>query len=72
MSHSCQLNCVTAERLNASREAIPQVTVVESGPIVLDTTAEFATPDHGAAWSSDNSPPYSPSAHTASFIIRRI
>ena len=72
VSHSCQSNCVTAERLNASRRAIPQVTVVKTGPIVLDTAAEFATPDHAAAWRSDNSPPYSPSAYTASFSVLRI
>ena len=72
VSHSCQSNCVTAERLNASRRAIPQVAVVESGPFALDTAAEFATPDLVAAWSSDNSPPYSPAAYTASFSILRI
>lgn len=72
VSPSCQLNCVTAERLNVSRGGMSQVTLVENSPIVLDTTAEFAPPDHGAAWSSDNSPPYSPSAQTASFSILRI
>jgi hypothetical protein len=72
VSHSCQSNCVTEERLNASRRAIPQVTVVESSPMVLDTSTECSTPVPAAAWSSDNSPPYSPSAHTASFSILRI
>ena len=72
VSHSCQSNCVTAERLNASRKVVPQVRVVESGPLVLDTTAEVAAPDPAAAWSSDNSPPYRPSAYTASFTILRI
>ena len=72
VSYSCQLNCVTAERLDASRRAMPQVTEVESDPVALDTAAEFAPPDHGATWSSDNSPPYSPSASTASFSVLRI
>jgi len=72
VSHSCQSNCVTAERLNASRKVVPQVTVVESGPVVLDTTTEFSAPDPAAAWSSDSSPPYRSSAYTASFTILRI
>ena len=72
VSPSCQLNCVTAECFNVSRGVFSQVTLVESGPLLLDTTAEFAPPDHGAAWSSDNSPPYSPFAQIASFSILRI
>ncbi len=72
VSHSCLSNCVTAERLNASRKFVPQVTVVESGPVVLDTTAEFAAPDPAIAWSADNGPPASPTAHGASFSILRI
>jgi len=72
VSHSCQSNCVTEERLNTPRKIVPQVTVVESGAVVLDTTADFAAPDPAAAWSSDSSPPYSPPAYSASFSILRI
>jgi len=72
VSHSCQTNCVTAERLNTSRKIVPQVTVVESGAVVLDITADFAPPDTADAWSSDTSPPYSASVYSASFSILRI
>ena len=72
VSHSCQTNCVTAERLNPSRKIVPQVTVVETGAVVLDTTADFAPPDPADAWSSDTSPPYLPSVYSASFSILRI
>jgi len=72
VSHSCQSNCVTEERLNTSRKSVPQVTVVESGAVVLDITADFAPPDPETAWSSDSGPPYSPSVYSASFSILRI
>jgi len=72
VSHACQSNCVTEERLNTSRKVVPQVTVAESGAVVLKTTAYFAAPDPAAAWSSDSSPPYSPSVYSASFSILRI
>lgn len=72
VSQSCRSTCVTAERLNVSRKVVPQVTVVESGLVVLDITAEFLMPDPASAWSSDNSPPSPRSASTASFSILRI
>jgi hypothetical protein len=72
VSHLCQTNCVAAERLNASRKIVPQVTVVESGAVVLDTAADFVRPDPATAWSSDSSPPYSTSVYSASFSILRI
>jgi hypothetical protein len=72
VSHSCQSNCVTEERLNTSRKIVPQVTVVEGDAVVLDTTADFPAPHPAAAWSSDSSPPYSPPAYSASFSILRI
>jgi hypothetical protein len=72
VSHSCQTNCAVAERLNTSRKIVPQVTVVERGAVVLDTTADFASPDPAAAWSADNGPPAPPTAHGASFSILRI
>ena len=70
MSQSCLANCVTAERLNVSRNVIPQVTVIQSGTVILDVRAEFLTPNPARAWSSDNSPP--PSVSAASFSILRI
>ncbi len=72
VSPSCQTNCFTAERLNVSRKAVPQVNAVESGAVFLDVTAKFLVPHPAAAWISDNSPPSSPSASAASFRILRI
>jgi hypothetical protein len=72
VSRSCESNCVTTERLRVPRTVVPQVTVVESGPVVPDTTAEFLMPDPANAWSSDYSPPSLPSASAASFSILRI
>src|SRR5713101_2494340 len=57
VSRSCQTNCVTAERLNVWRKVVPQVTVVQSGAVVLGTTAKFLAPDSAAAWILDGSPP---------------
>ena len=71
MSPSCQPNCVTAERLNTLREVVPQVTVIESGPVVLDAATELLAPG-AAAWSSDSGPPAPPPAYSASFNILRI
>src|SRR5713226_4415516 len=62
VSRSCQTNCVTAERLNVWRKVVPQVTVVQSGAVVLGTTAKFLAPDSAAAWILDGSPP---SPHSA-------
>jgi len=72
MSQSCQTNCVTAERLNVWRKVVPQVTVVQSGTVVLGTTAEFLAPDFMAAWGLDSGPPARPPARAASFSILRI
>jgi len=72
VSQSCEPNCVTAERLNLSRKDVPQVTVVQSGAVVLDTTAKFSTPDPAAAWGLDSGPPSPPSTYAASFSILRI
>ena len=57
ISQSCQTSCVNAERLNASREIVPQVTVVQTAAAVLDSTAEFLDPDFTAAWGLDSGPP---------------
>ena len=72
VSHSCQSNCVTAERLNVSRKVVPQVTVVQTGAVVLDATAKFLVPDPAASWILDRSSPSPPSAYAASFSILRI
>ena len=72
VSQSCRSNCVTTERLNALRKVVPQVTVIQSGTVILDAMAEFLTPDLASAESSDNSPPSSSSASAASFSILRI
>jgi hypothetical protein len=71
-SQSCQPNCVTAERLLVSRKVVPEVTAVQSGAVVLDTTAKFVTSHLAAAWSSDGDPPTPPIAYAAVFSILRV
>jgi hypothetical protein len=72
VSQSCQPNCTRAERLNVSRNVAPQVTVVQNGAVVLDTTAEFLASDPAAAWSLDSGPSFPPSEYAAPFSILRI
>jgi len=72
VSQSCQTSCVTAERLNASRKVVPQVTEVRTAAVVLDTTAEVLAPDSTAVWGLDSGPPAPLTAHAASFSILRI
>ena len=69
---SCQPNCVTAERLALSRKVVPQVTVVQTGAVVLDTRVEFLPSAPAAAWSLDSGPPILPSVYAASFSVLRI
>jgi hypothetical protein len=71
-SQSCQTNCVTSERLNVWKKAVPQVTVVQTTAVVLHAPAEFLALDFSATWSLDSGPPAPPSAHAASFSILRI
>jgi hypothetical protein len=72
MSQSCPSNCDTAERLNLSRKAVPQVTVAQTGVVVSRTAVKFVAPDPATAWSSASDPPLPPTASTASFSILRI
>ena len=72
VSQSCQTDCVTAERLDASRKVVPQVTVVETTFVVLDTTVDSVVPDFSAAWELNSGPPALPYALAASFSILRI
>jgi hypothetical protein len=72
MSQSCPSNCDTAERLNLSRKAVPQVTVAQTGVVVSHTAGKFVAPDPATAWTSDSYPPLPPTASTASFSILRI
>jgi hypothetical protein len=72
VSQSCQTSCVSAERLNASREIVPQVTAVQTAAVVLDSTADFLAPGFTAAWGLDSGPPAPPPAHAAPFSILRI
>jgi len=72
ISQSCQTSCVNAERLNASREIVPQVTVVQTAAVVLNSTIEFLAPGFTAAWGLDSGPPAPLSVHAASFSILRI
>jgi len=72
VSRSCETACVMAERLNASRKVVPQVTVVQTPAVVLDSTTEFLAPGFTAAWGLDSGPPAPLSVHAASFFILRI
>jgi len=72
VSQSCQTDCVTAERLDASRKVVPQVTVVQTTSVVPDTTADSLVPDFSAAWGLNSGPPALPYARAASFSILRI
>jgi hypothetical protein len=72
VSPLCQTNCVTAERLNAWREVVPQVTEVRSRAVVLSATAEFLALDFTAAWGFDSGPPAPSPPRIASFSILRI
>lgn len=71
-SQSCQPNCATAERLAFSRKIIPQVTVIRTGAVVLDTAAKSPVPDPAAAWILGSGPPSPTSAYAASFNVLRI
>jgi hypothetical protein len=72
MSHSCETNCVTAERLNVWREVVPQVTVVRSSTVALGPTTKSLAPDFTVAWGLDSGPPARTPARAASFSILRI
>jgi hypothetical protein len=60
------------ERLNTSRKIVPQVTVVQTGAVVLDASLKYLDRDLESAWSLDSGPPSFPSALAASFSILRI
>jgi hypothetical protein len=72
VSRACQTDCVTAERLDASRKVVPQVTAVQTASVVLDTTADALAPDFSATWGLNSGPPAFPYARAASFSILRI
>jgi len=71
-AHSCQADCAVAERLNTSRKIVPQVTVVQTGTVVLDASPKCLDRDVESAWSLDSGPPSFPSGYSASYSILRI
>jgi hypothetical protein len=71
-AQSCRTDCAAAERLNTSRKIVPQVTVVQTGAIVLDASPKCLDRDLESTGSLDSGPPSFPSAHAASFGILRI
>jgi len=71
-SQSCQTTCIPADRLNAWRKILPQVTVVQTGTVVLGTAKKFPVPDSAAACIFDGSPPSPHPAFSASFTVLRI
>jgi hypothetical protein len=71
-AQSCQTDCAAAERVNIPRKVVPQVTVVQTGGIVLGTTSKLLAPHLESACSLDSGPPFLPSAYTGSYSILRI
>src|SRR4029077_6247189 len=71
-AQSCQADCAVVEQLNISRKVVPQVTVVQTGAVVLDATSKFFAPHLEGAWSLDSGPPPFPSADTSSYSVLRI
>jgi hypothetical protein len=71
-AQSCQTDCAVVEQLNISRKVVPQVTVVQTGAVVLTATSKFFTPHLEGAWSLDSGPPPFPSADTSSYSVLRI
>ena len=71
-AQSCQTDCAVVEQLNISRKVLPQVTVVQTGAVVLDVTSKFFAPHLEGAWSLDSGPPPFPSADTSSYSVLRI
>jgi hypothetical protein len=69
---SCRTNCVVAERQNIARKVVPQVTVVQTGALILDASPKSLDRDLETAWSFDSGPPSFRSAHTASYRVLRI
>jgi hypothetical protein len=71
-AQSCRTDCAVAERQNIARKVVPQVTVVQTGSVILDASPKSLDRDLETAWSLDSGPPSFPSAHAASFSILRI
>jgi hypothetical protein len=71
-AQSCRTDCAVAERLNTSRKVVPQVTVAQTGAVVLDVSPKFLDRDLESRWSLDSGPPSFPTAYTAVYSILRI
>jgi len=71
-AQSCRADCAVAERQNIARKVVPQVTVLQTGPAVLDASAKFLDRDLDSAWFLDSSPPSFPTANTAVYGVLRI
>ena len=68
----CQTDCAVVEQRNIARKVVPQVTVVQTGAVVLGATSKFFAPHLEGAWSLDSGPPPFPSADTSSYSVLRI
>ena len=71
-AQSCRTDCAVADRLNTSRKIVPQVTIVQTGAVVLDASPKCLDRDLENVWSLDSGPPSFPFAAAASFSILRI
>jgi hypothetical protein len=71
-AQSCRTDCAVADRLNTSRKIVPQVTIVQTGAVVLDASPKCLDRDLENAWSLASGPPSFSSAPSASFSILSI
>jgi hypothetical protein len=71
-AQSCRTDCAVAERFNTSRKIVAQLTVVQTGAMVLDASPKCLDRDLESAWSLASGPPSFPFAPVASFSILRI
>ena len=71
-AQSCRTDCAVAERQNIARKVVPQVTVVQTGALILDAGPKSLDRDLETAWSLDSGPPSFRSANAASYSVLRI
>jgi hypothetical protein len=71
-AQSCMTGCATAGPLNISGKVVPQVTVVQTGAVVLDANSKFLASCLESVWSLDSGPPRFPAGYAASYSILRI
>ena len=71
-AQSCRTDCAVAERQNIARKVVAQVTVAQTGAVVLDVSTKFLNRDLESRWSLDSGPPSFPTACIVVYGILRI